>query len=162
MIQKSAWEGDWKARLREKVKETGYETLISFAERNPKATFFELAKMLGEQVAPIQIQQLLSEAYYEQGQFARYIRSALAREIRHKMPEGWNTDESFDFKRASAFTDWEHGTPDEYEDFTEKVWEVFKNSSDIPEGWLPNGADDPIISQAFEKAGFRELELALA
>jgi hypothetical protein len=160
--QKSAWEGNWQARVNERIKERGYETLISFAERNPKATFFELAKMLGEQVAPMQVEQLVSNAYYEQGQVARYFRSALARHIRRAMPEGWNVADNFDFRRVGALIDWENGTPDEYATFTENVKTVLKNANGIPKGWLPNGADDPIIVDAFEKAGFRELELALA
>ncbi len=158
----SAWDGDWKTRVRERVAERGYETLISFAERNQTATFFELAKMLGEHVAPIQLQQLLSEAYYSQGQYPRYLRAALAREIRRAMPEGWNVAPNSDFQKVSAVSDWENGTAEEYAEFAERVWETLKNAGGIPRGWLPNGADDPVIVNAFERAGFRELELAAA
>jgi hypothetical protein len=159
MTYKSAWEGNWKKRVENRIREKGYENLISFAEHNPKKTFFELAQILGEQIAPIQVEQLLSEAYYEQSQYPRYLRSALSRHIRLSMPQGWHLAQNWDYQVVDAILSWERGTPDVYDKFTKKVLDLFKNATNIPQGWLPDGADDPIILEIFKQAGFREIQL---
>lgn len=155
----NTWDGDWRERIRQRVKELEYQDLIDFSERNSTADFFQLAELLGEQVAPIQVEQILGEEYYRKGKYTKFFRNSLARHIRNSLSQGWNADENSDLQRASAFTDWELRTVDEYADFTERIWSIFKNSNDIPNDWLPEDGDDPIIIKKFEEAGFQEVEI---
>jgi hypothetical protein len=148
------WQGDWKKRILERIMSQGHSSVITFAEAHAGATFFELAKRLGDGVAPIQVEQLISEAYYEDGNFERYARSALVRHLRSEMPNGWKVDNNFDFERVCAFTDWKLRLPDDYKEATERVWGIFKQVETIPKGWFPQGPDDPVITEIFRRAKF--------
>jgi hypothetical protein len=155
----SPWEGEWRKRIESRVKEKGYQDLIDFSEKNQSLDFFQLTDLLGERIAPIQVEQLLSEAYYEKGQYTRYFRSSLARHIRDSLPQGWVILQNIDIQLSCGIRDWDMKTPDEYNDFKEKVRKVLTQCNFIPKGWLPSGPDDPIVLQIFEEAGFKEVEI---
>lgn len=155
----NTWEGDWKTRIRERVKEKGYQDLIDFSEKNPSLSFFELTKLLGENIAPIQTEQMLSEEYYQKGQYTRYLKSSLARELKNARIDGWQTDEAFNISLFSSIQNWKNHSPDEYAYFTDKVLNILQHSDFIPNDWLPSGADDPIVLKIFEEAGFKEVEI---
>ena len=48
MSEGSAWRGNWKVRLYERVQERGYDSLTAFAEARPSVPLVELAEELGE------------------------------------------------------------------------------------------------------------------
>ena len=51
-----AWQGNLKARLYERVRERGYDSLTAFAEARPTASLVELADELGpDDIAAVQV-----------------------------------------------------------------------------------------------------------
>jgi hypothetical protein len=51
-----AWEGNSKARLYERVRERGYDSLTAFAEARPTASLVALAEELGkDDIAAVQV-----------------------------------------------------------------------------------------------------------
>ncbi|CAM4456747.1 Conserved uncharacterized protein [Corallococcus exiguus] len=48
MTDERSWQGNWRVRLYERVRERGYDSLTAFAEARPTASLVELADELGE------------------------------------------------------------------------------------------------------------------
>ncbi|KFE67263.1 hypothetical protein DB31_8616 [Hyalangium minutum] len=48
MTDERAWQGQWKVRLYERLRERGYPTLTAFAEARPAIPLHVLAEELGE------------------------------------------------------------------------------------------------------------------
>jgi hypothetical protein len=152
MVQK--WEGNWPQRIYAQVEKLGYQSVMTFAESNPSCTWIDLAAKLDADIAPVQVIDIVCSDYCDKGEVERYARSALVRSLLWKIPKGWNQDDNFDVKKASAFTDWESWLPAEYKLNAQRVWHEFNNLVTIPNGWLPKTQDDEIIVEAFKKAGF--------
>jgi hypothetical protein len=51
MTDERSWEGNWPARLYERVREHGYSSLTAFAEARPTLPLVELAEELGDDLA---------------------------------------------------------------------------------------------------------------
>ncbi len=77
-----AWEGNIKARLYERVRERGYDSLTAFAEARPTASLVALAEELGpDDIAGVQVfSGLLAEAE-RSNQVTRLVRGQLVREL---------------------------------------------------------------------------------
>ena len=77
-----AWQGNWKARLYERVRERGYDSLTAFAEARPAVPLYVLAEELGkDDVAGVQVLSgLLAEAE-QRKQVTRFVRDVLVREL---------------------------------------------------------------------------------
>src|SRR4051794_36746375 len=104
-----AWEGNWKARLHERVRERGYASLTAFAEARPPFSLYALAKELGKHdVAAVQVLSgLLAEAEQRE-QVTRFERDVLVRELSESLPNGWPSvlDDANRFKVAKALSSW--------------------------------------------------------
>ncbi|RYZ15535.1 MAG: NUDIX hydrolase, partial [Myxococcaceae bacterium] len=55
MSDGGAWQGNIKARLYERVRERGYESLTAFADARPAVPLYVLADELGNDVAAVQV-----------------------------------------------------------------------------------------------------------
>jgi len=56
MSDGNPWQGNWVARLCERVRERGYDSLTAFAEARPTASLVTLAEELGpDDVAGVQV-----------------------------------------------------------------------------------------------------------
>src|SRR4051794_22116069 len=51
MSEGSAWSGDWRVRLRERIRDRGYDSVTAFAEERPTVSFADLADELGQDIA---------------------------------------------------------------------------------------------------------------
>jgi hypothetical protein len=80
MSHGSAWQGNVKARLYERVRERGYDSLTAFAEARPAVPLHLLAEELGkDDVAGVQVLSgLLAEAE-QRRQVTRFVRDVLVR-----------------------------------------------------------------------------------
>ncbi len=105
MTDGRAWQGKWKARLYERVRERGYDSLTAFAEARPAVPLVELAEELGkEDVAGVQVLSgLLAEAE-QRKQVTRFVRDVLVRQLSQSLPNGWPVvmDEESRFQVAST------------------------------------------------------------
>ena len=109
-----AWQGNWKARLYERVRERGYDSLTAFAEARPAVPLYALAEELGkDDVAGVQVfSGLLAEAERSK-QVTRFVRDVLVRQLSQSLPEGWPAvlDDANRFKVAKALGPLDRATP---------------------------------------------------
>ncbi len=83
-----SWEGNWKVRLYERVRERGYDSLTAFAEARPAVPLYVLAEELGDDVAGVQVLSgLLAEAE-QRKQVTRLVRDVLVRQLSQSLHEG--------------------------------------------------------------------------
>jgi hypothetical protein len=146
-----AWQGDWKARLRERVEARGFADASSFLYANVGMDLVELAKLLGDDVAAAQlVQQALGEAV-ERGEVERLARDLLARELRRYLPNGWrhHSDGDEAFARARAQGNWTATLRGIDDAACERVLDALNQPGAVPDGWQPFHGDDPLLVTIF-------------
>jgi hypothetical protein len=143
----SAWDGDWRKRVHERVRALGHESPAAFADAHPGASFLELADMLGRDVAAVQlVWTLRTEAARNAEALQKFARSCLYRQLREYLPKGWEMGEQGEV--PSAYGGWHTDLSDLYEEPADRVWDVLESLA--PKGWLPASPDDPILLEAFQ------------
>lgn len=146
MSNERTWEGHWRARLYERVRKRGFDSLMAFAEARPALPLYVLAEELGNDVAGVQVLSgLLAEAE-QRKQVTRLVRDVLVRQLSQSFPEGWpaELDDANRFKVAEALGLWSAFTPEEYEKRVDQVGDALL-ASPPPPGWLPRGPDDELL-----------------
>jgi len=149
MTERSAWEGNWPARLRERARERGYNSMTAFAETRPTASLVELAHELGQgDVAGVQVFQMLVDEAERSHQLTRLVRGTLVRELWESIPEGWPADLSVEgqdrIKVAMALGTWSAFTPVTHEERVKQASAALLTNPPPP-GWLPKGPDDELL-----------------
>ncbi|MFY0581100.1 NUDIX hydrolase [Cystobacter fuscus] len=144
MTDGRSWEGNWRVRLYERVRERGYDSLTAFAEARPTASLVALAEELGpDDIAGVQVfSGLLAEAERSR-RITRLMRGLLVRELWSCLPNGWPAvlDDANRFKVAKALGVWEALTPETHEQRVDKAGDALL-ATPPPSGWLPRGPDD--------------------
>ena len=139
-----AWQGHTKARLYERVRELGYDSLTAFANAHPTASLVELADELGkEDIAGVQVLSgLLAEAEHRK-QVTRFVRDVLVRMLCQSLPNGWPAvlDDTNRFKVAKALGSWFAYTPETHKERADKAGDALL-ATPPPPGWRPRGPDD--------------------
>jgi len=147
MSEGRSWDGNWKVRLYERVRERGYASLVAFAEARPTASLVTLAEELGpDDVAGVQVfSGLVAEAERTQ-QVTRLVRGQLVRELYEFLPDGWPTmmDDANRFKIAKALGSWAAFTPETHEERVRQARAVLRVTPPPP-GWRPLGPDDELL-----------------
>ncbi|WPB82851.1 NUDIX hydrolase [Archangium violaceum] len=147
MSEGSAWRGNIRARLYERVRERGYDSLTAFAEARPAVPLYVLADELGkDDVAAVQVfSGLLAEAERCK-QVTRLVRDVLVRELAESLPEGWPTvmDDANRFKVAEALGSWFAYTPETHRERADQVMAALR-AAPPPHGWRPLGPDDELL-----------------
>ncbi|WNG55611.1 NUDIX hydrolase [Archangium gephyra] len=142
-----AWQGQWKVRLYERVRERGFASLTAFAEARPAVPLHLLAEELGkEDVAGVQVLSgLLAEAERSH-QVTRFERDVLVRQLSQSLPEGWPAvlDDANRFKVAKALARWIGYTPEAHQDRARQVMAALL-ASPPPPGWRPLGPNDELL-----------------
>jgi hypothetical protein len=142
-----AWQGNVKARLYERVRERGYDSLTAFAEARPAVPLYLLAEELGkDDVAGVQVLSgLLAEAE-QRKQVTRFVRDVLVRMLSESVPDGWPAvmDDANRFKVAEALGSWSAYTPETHEERVRQA-RVALRASPPPPGWRPLGPDDELL-----------------
>src|SRR5690606_12793156 len=104
-----AWHGDWYERVKQRVKERGFDTATAFADSQPRASLLDLADELGkDDVAASQLEKVLIDEAEESGTIERCARSLLVRRLHAKLAEGWHAewDDPSWSRAASAYGAW--------------------------------------------------------
>ena len=147
MTDGRSWEGNWKVRLYERVRDRGYDSLTAFAETRPTASLLALAKELGpDDIAGVQVYSgLLAEAERRK-QVTRLVRSLLVRELWACLPKGWPAvrDDANRFKVAKALGLWSSLIPTTHEKRVEQARAALR-ATPPPPGWRPLGPDDALL-----------------
>src|SRR5689334_22883221 len=139
MTDGGAWQGNWKARLYERVREHGYDSLTAFAEARPAMPLHALADELGEDdVAGVQVLSgLLAEAE-QRKQVTRFVRDVLVRELAESLQDGWPAvmDDANRFAVAKALGSWSAYIPEAYQERADQVMAALR-ATPPPPGWRP-------------------------
>jgi len=147
MSEDRSWEGNWKARLYERVRERGYDSVTAFANAHPTASLAALADELGpDDMAGVQVLNgLLSEAE-QRKQVTRFVRDVLVRMLSQSLPNGWPTvlDDANRFKVAKAIGRWFAYTPETHKARADRAGDALL-ATPPPPGWRPLGPDDELL-----------------
>jgi hypothetical protein len=147
MSEGRSWEGNWRVRLYERVRERGYASLTAYAEARPAVPLYALAEELGkDDVAGVQVLSgLLAEAERRK-QVTRFVRDVLVRMLSQSLPNGWPAvlDDANRFNVAKALGRWFGYTPDTHKERVDQVSDALL-ANPPPPGWRPLGPDDELL-----------------
>ncbi|WP_338867942.1 NUDIX hydrolase [Myxococcus stipitatus] len=141
-----AWRGYINARLCERVRERGYDSLTAFADARPSVPLFVLADELGNDVAAVQLLSGLMFEAEQRKQVTRLIRDVLVRELAERFPSGW-PDVLADSSRVEAamgLGSWFAYTPLTHRDRVDRAGNAIL-AHPPPIGWRPLGPDDELL-----------------
>jgi len=147
MTDGRSWVGNWKARLYERVRERGYESLTAFAEARPTASLVALAEELGpDDVAGVQVFSGLVAEAERSKKLTRLVRGQLVRELSQHLPDGWPAvmDDENRFKAARALAGWYSFTPEPHKERVDQVSDALM-ATPPPPGWRPLDPDDELL-----------------
>ncbi len=141
------FQGNWVARLYERVRERGYDSLTAFAEARPTASLVALAEELGEDdVNAVQVFSGLVAEAERSHQLTRLVRGQLVRELAQHLPNGWPAvlDDANPFDVAHALARWSTYTPESHEERVDQVSDALL-ATPPPPGWRPLSPDDELL-----------------
>lgn len=147
MNEGGSWQGNWPARLYERVRERGYDSLTAFAEAYPTLPLVELAKVLGEDgFSAVQVFSGLVDEAERSQQLTRLTRGQFVRELSETFPNGWPTvmDDEARFEVAMTLASWTGFTPEPLQERTRQVTATLL-ATPPPPGWRPLGPDDELL-----------------
>jgi hypothetical protein len=147
MTDGRSWQGNWKARLYERIRERGYDSLTAFAEARPTASLVALAEELGpDDVAGVQVFSGLVAEAERNNQLTRLVRGQLVRELCACLPDGWPAvlDDANRFKVAKALGLWSSFAPTTHEERVRQAGDALL-ATPPPPGWRPLGPDDELL-----------------
>jgi hypothetical protein len=152
------WQGDWKARILERLAKEGYGSVGDYLARYPGIPHLDLAQRLGFDVAASQLIYLQIGEALEKGTIRHAAMDMLLRSLRRHLPKGWLLERGHevDFKTASALGDWisEFRLDDRVIRYYPRARAVAESLIALgpPVGWNPLDIDDSYLRQAFTMA----------
>ncbi|MBN1209061.1 MAG: NUDIX hydrolase [Myxococcaceae bacterium] len=147
MSEDRSWQGAWKVRLHERVRERGYASLTAFAEARPTASLVALAEELGkDDLNAVQVFSGLVAEAERSHQLTRLARGQLVRELFEGLPNGWPAvlDDTNRFEVAHALARWISYTPETHKERARQIL-VALLATPPPPGWRPLGPDDELL-----------------
>lgn len=147
------WSDDWHGCILERVRQRGFDTVTQYVGERPGVSLVVLADELGpDDVAATQIRSLLVEEAIRACTVPRVLRDLFVRELHYALPQGWKCplDDSAQSEVAGALARWEtelevtHHLDCFDSEMTFKAGQDLM-TAELPEGWLPDGPDDPVI-----------------
>jgi len=147
MTSGGAWQGNWKARLYERVRQRGYDSVTAFAQVRPAVPLYLLADELGaEDVAAVQVLSALLAEAEQRKQLTRCVRDVLVRELAEGLPNGWPAvlDDANRFEVAMALSAWTSHAPEALEERVRQAGDALL-ANPPPPGWRPLGPDDELL-----------------
>ncbi|WP_223747953.1 NUDIX hydrolase [Myxococcus sp. XM-1-1-1] len=147
MTDGRSWQGNWRVRLYERVRERGFDSLTAFAEARPAVPLYALAEELGkDDIAGAQVLVGLRAEAERRNQVTRLVRDLLVRELAAGLPNGWpaTLDDVTRFQVAKALGMWSGSTPETYSERTRQVIAALR-ANPPPMGWRPLGPDDELL-----------------
>jgi hypothetical protein len=142
-----AWRGNIRARLYERVRARGYDSLTSFADARPAVPLHALAEELGrDDVAAVQVLSGLLHEAEQRKKVTRFVRDVLVRELSERFPNGWPTvqDDESRGEVAMALGSWTAHSPDTHKERVRQARAALR-AAPPPAGWRPLGPDDELL-----------------
>lgn len=148
------WHGPWADRVAQSVRRLGFGSMPQFLGTMPARPWAEVARCLGDHIAPIQIVSVLYAEAKPLGKIRDAAKDALCREIVEELPDGWGVSENADWKAALALGTWTSnimvtGQCPELEPILDRIVDRIRDNPP-PAGWRPSGPDDPLITSIFD------------
>jgi hypothetical protein len=147
MSENRSWEGNWKVRLYERVRERGYTSLTAFSEARPTLPLVDLAQELGgDDINAVQVFSGLVAEAERSHQLTRLVRGQLVRELSESLPNGWPAvlDDEARLEVAIALGSWTAFTPEPHKERARQVGDALLATPPLP-GWRPLGPDDELL-----------------
>ncbi|ATB38075.1 hypothetical protein CYFUS_003501 [Cystobacter fuscus] len=147
MSEDHSWEGNWKVRLKERVRDRGFSSLTAFAEARPTTSLADLAEELGAQdVNAVQVFSGLVAEAEQNHQLTRLVRGQLVRELSDDLPDGWPAvlDDTNRFEVAMALARWKSYTPETHKARVDQASDALF-ATPPPPSWRPLGPDDELL-----------------
>lgn len=147
MSEERSWAEGGKARLDERAREKGYDSLTAFAEARPTLPLVDLAQALGgEDLNAVQVFSGLVAEAERSRRVPRLVRGQLVRELSESLPDGWPTvmDDDARLEVAIALGSWTAFTPATHQERVRRAGDVLIAMSLVP-GWRPLGPDDELL-----------------
>jgi len=145
----SVWSEDWPERLLMRAKQLGFSNVNALVSARAPATFAEIAKELGDDVAAAQVAMLLRHELEAADKAECLLRLTFIAAVRTHFPKGWDDGEDALFRRASVYANWLGWSGPEQEARAEAAWARFTTSCRPPRGWKPAHMADPILDAMF-------------
>jgi hypothetical protein len=133
----------------------GHESVGNYLASHPAEPYFKVARRLGNDVAAVQLARMQFEEAVGIDGIRRAAMDGFCREIAENLKRGWGVGRHVDFRTAGVYAGWmallefradaPHLRPK-----GDAIWSSLKEINP-PQGWLPNGPNDPIIVAAFAK-----------
>jgi hypothetical protein len=147
MSESRSWQGNWKSRLYERVRERGYDSLTAFAEARPTASLVALAEELGgDDINAVQVFSGLVAEAERSHQLTRLERGQFVREFSEGLPGGWPAvlDDASRFIVAKTLSAWIAFTPEAHQARARQIAAALL-SAPPPPGWRPLNPDDELL-----------------
>lgn len=141
------WEGNWIVRLRERVRERGYDSVTAFADERPTASLVALAHELGKgEFAGVQVMGMLQIEAEQRKRLPRLERDLLVRELHENIPDGWPAvlEDPYRFPVAEALALWISDVPETRQERARQAAAALM-ANPPPPGWLPKDPDDELL-----------------
>jgi hypothetical protein len=166
-----AWSGNWQARIVDRLRVRGFDSLTAFSESYSTASTIELAEKLSTDdeagidhgdVAAEQLVRMWREEVEHSGPEAieRFARRLLVGALHQDLPEGWRSDWRSEeaapamSRLAAASSGWICDLDEEHRPAARRVFSAMIDAGEqgrIPLGWLPATADDPLLVDFFHR-----------
>jgi hypothetical protein len=153
--RKARWLAEHYEPMRQRARELGHGSLTAFAESRPLESMFQLVLQVGNDNQDRELARALVYEGEKTGTLERCARGILARALHSHLPQGWQrawTTHPFGTgpRLVSAFKDLQDALHYRNEPVIAALWDALADMS-LPEGWLPEGPDDPILSEIFAR-----------
>jgi hypothetical protein len=133
--------------LIDEVMRREFASARAYVDASPGKSLEQLAAVLGlEGVHDGHLHLLLWEEAVRHRMIEHCARDLLARDLCCGLDGGWSR--LLESPRAGIFYQWEKALPSNYQSAGADIYLVLKNIA-IPDGWRPDGADDPILMAVF-------------
>jgi hypothetical protein len=144
----AVWRGDWEARVHARITEKGFASVAAFLAAHPGTSYTELARMLGADIAAVQLERMHVVAATSAAVRISAMRDSLCRYLREALRNGWGVGPSWDARVMEGLSNW-------IVMWGQQPWmrTIFDHlKAAAPKGWRPDTADDPIIEAAIATA----------
>jgi hypothetical protein len=164
-----AWEGNWKARLAERLAARGFSTISALVDERPGASINVIAAELSQtfevggsrparDLAPVQILWALLDEANASNTVEQRARDLFVRSVRDALPTGWppargETSPETRKPLGLALILWSgdiRSLP-EYATTVNATADALLIDRSIPVGWLPSTVDDPLLLDLFRR-----------
>jgi hypothetical protein len=147
-MYRKSWSGDWHARILERAQRLGFDTVTQYAAARVGISLVDLASELGsDDVAGVQVMWMLVDEAIRTSTVPLALRDLFVRELREALPQGWKfpLDDAARSEVAGAIARWKN----ELREHVPVEWAFTAGqallNAELPDGWLPEGPDDPVI-----------------